>query len=94
MSSRRIIRNVVRTSIALSSIAALSSAFAVADGLPRSLPPQPLADALDTFAQISNLQVIYRADLAVGRLSKGADAGLSAQQTYMEIGRASCRERV
>ena len=85
MSSRCIIRNVVRSSIALSSIAALSSAFAVADGLPRALPPQPLADALDTFAQISNLQVIYRADLADGRLSKGADAGLSAEQTLQAL---------
>lgn len=85
MSSRHIIRNVVRCSIALSSIAALSSAFAVAEGLPRALPPQPLADALDTFAQISNLQVIYRADLADGRLSKGAAAGLSAEQTLQAL---------
>lgn len=85
MSSRRIIRNVVRTSIALSSVVALSSALAVADGLPRALPPQSLSEALETFAQISNLQVIYRADLAVGRFSKGADAGLSAEQALQAL---------
>lgn len=85
MSSSCIIRNVVRTSIVLSSIAVLSSAYAVADGLPRSLPPQPLADALDTFARVANLQVIYRADLAVGRSSRGAEAGLSAEQALREL---------
>jgi outer membrane receptor protein involved in Fe transport len=85
VSSSCIIRNVVRTSIVLSSIAVLSSAYAVAEGLPRSLPPQPLADALDTFARVANLQVIYRADLAVGRNTGAVEAGLSAEQALREL---------
>jgi outer membrane receptor protein involved in Fe transport len=85
MLSRCIIRNIVRSSIALSAIAIFSSAYAVADGLPRALPPQPLADALDSFAQASGLQVIYRAELANGLNSKGADAGLSAEQALRAL---------
>lgn len=85
MPSRCIIRNIVRSSIALSAIAILSSAYAVADGLPRAFPPQPLAEALETFAQVSGLQIVYRAELAAGLKSKGAEAGLSAEQALAAI---------
>jgi iron complex outermembrane recepter protein len=85
MSSRRLVRNIVRSSILLGAIALVSSAWAVAEGLPRPLPAQPLADALDGFARYTGLQVVYRAELTNGLQSQGAEAGLSAEQALISI---------
>jgi len=85
MSSRSLVRAVVRSSLVLSAVAVLNSAFAMAGGLPQALPPQSLADALDTFAKVTGMQLIYRAELAAGLSSHGAQAGLSAEQALHEI---------
>jgi iron complex outermembrane recepter protein len=80
MSNRRFVRAFVRTSILISPFLALSSALAMAQGLPRALPSQSLEDALDSFAAMTGLQVVYRAEIAKGLHTDGAAAGLSAQQ--------------
>ncbi|MEJ0037816.1 MAG: TonB-dependent receptor [Gammaproteobacteria bacterium] len=49
------------------------------------LPPQPLADALEMFAQRTGMQVIYSAPLAKDVMSRGAAAGLSAEQVLREL---------
>jgi iron complex outermembrane receptor protein len=85
MMSRRLVRNIVRSCLVLGAIALVSSAWAVAEGLPRPLPPQALADALDSFAKYTGLQVVYRAELTNGLQSKGAEAGLSAEQALRAI---------
>ena len=41
-----------------------------------AIPPQSLAGAIDRFAQVTGLQVIYFTDVARGRMSQGAPAGL------------------
>jgi outer membrane receptor protein involved in Fe transport len=48
-----------------------------AQALPAEIPPQSLAGAIDTFAQLTGLQVIYFTDIARGHMSKGAPAGLA-----------------
>ncbi len=48
-----------------------------AQSLPAEIPPQSLAGALDTFAQLTDVQVIYFTDIARGHTSKGAPAGLA-----------------
>ncbi len=75
----------MRSAILIGGVAILSGALAMAEGLPRALPPQPLADALDTFAKLSGLQVIYRAELAAGLNSKGSQAGLPAEEALREL---------
>ena len=85
MTSRRLIRNIVRSCLFLGPIALVTSAWAVAEGLPSRLPPQALADALDSFAKSTGLQVVYRADLTNGLHSKGAESGLSAEQALRAI---------
>lgn len=60
-------------------------ALAHAEGLPRALPPQPLADALDAFARESGVQVIYSSDLAAGIASPGASAGLDVENTLRAL---------
>jgi iron complex outermembrane recepter protein len=49
------------------------------------IAPQPLADALKAFARQSGLKLIYASDLATGRRSNGAPAGLSAGEMLQRI---------
>ena len=60
-------------------------AGAYAQGLSVPFPSQPLADALDAFANATGYQLVYRTELATGMTSKGADAGLSAEQTLRQL---------
>src|SRR5262249_47865061 len=48
-----------------------------ADSKFAAISPQPLMSALDEFVAHTGLQVIYRADVASGIQSKGADSGLT-----------------
>ena len=75
----------IKSSLAALAICLSASAFAVAEGLPRALPPQPLPDALEAFAQLSGLQVIYRAEIAAGLSSKGASEGQSAEAALKDL---------
>ena len=63
----------------------LCVARAYAEGLSGPFASQPLADALDAFAKATGYQLVYRSELAVGMTSKGADAGLSAEQTLRQL---------
>ncbi|MEQ1771520.1 MAG: TonB-dependent siderophore receptor [Devosia sp.] len=51
----------------------------------KAVEPQPLADALEKFSSQSGLQLIYRAEIARGLQTHGAQAGLSAQDTLAEL---------
>ena len=79
------IEHVMKSSLVAIAVCLSASAFAVAEGLPRALPPQPLADALDSFAQMSGLQVIYRAELAAGIRSQGASEGQSPEEALKAL---------
>jgi iron complex outermembrane recepter protein len=65
--------------------AVLCVAGAYAEGLSAPFPSQPLADALDAFAKATGYQLVYRSELAVGMMSRGADAGLTAEQTLRQL---------
>lgn len=56
-----------------------------AERLATAFASQPLADALDAFAKATGYQLVYRAELTVGMTSKGADGGLSAQETLRQL---------
>ena len=75
---------VVRT-FALVFMAILLFAEVRAERISVALPPQPLADALDAFARSTGYELVYRAELAKGLTSKGAAAGLSAQETLRQL---------
>jgi iron complex outermembrane recepter protein len=66
-------------------VASVWAANALATGLSTALSPQSLADALDVFSRATGYQVIYRADLAAGLSTQGADAGLSAIDTLRQL---------
>ncbi len=51
----------------------------------RAYAPQPLASALEEFARITGFQLVYRAELTDGLISKGASAQLSAAETLKEL---------
>jgi iron complex outermembrane receptor protein len=80
-------RSCTTVRFAMAAIFAWSSLHvaAAADGLSQSFPPQPLADALDTFARQSGLQLVYSAELSRGIQSPGARAGQSAADTLREL---------
>ena len=63
----------------------LCVAGAYAEGLSSPFASQPLADALDAFAKATGYQLVYRSELAIGMTSKGADAGLTAEQTLHQL---------
>ena len=63
----------------------VTCANACAEGLPAALPAQPLADALDAFTKATGYQLVYRAELAAGVTSKGADAALPAADTLRQL---------
>jgi hypothetical protein len=71
----------------VSGLCATVLCFAAADAEPASapFPSQPLADALDAFAKKTGYQLVYRSELAVGMMSKGADGGLTAEQTLRQL---------
>jgi outer membrane receptor protein involved in Fe transport len=85
VSNRSLVRTFVRASLLLSTVAVFNSALAIAGGLPRALPPQPLADALDDFAKMTGIQLVYRAELAVGLSSHGVQAGASAEEALQNL---------
>jgi len=47
--------------------------------------PQPVADALDEFANQTGLQLVYETRIAKERASKGARAGLSAKEALTQL---------
>ena len=60
-------------------IALLSAPISRAQPPPKlaaAIPPQPLAGALAAFANQTHLQLLYVSELARGKASKGAPAGL------------------
>jgi iron complex outermembrane receptor protein len=58
---------------------------AYANNLSVAIPPQPLADALEAFATATGYQLVYRADLAAGSTSRGADAQLPALDALKQL---------
>jgi iron complex outermembrane receptor protein len=54
-------------------------------GNDEGIAPQSLADALNAFARQSGLKLIYASDLATGRRSNGAPAGLPAAEKLERI---------
>ncbi len=52
---------------------------------PDPIDPQPLSQALDTWARQNGLQVIYGTELTKDRKSKGARAGVSAKEALTQI---------
>ncbi|MEJ1964633.1 MAG: TonB-dependent receptor [Gammaproteobacteria bacterium] len=63
----------------------LQVGFARSNIVTMPLPPQPLADALDSFAQRTGLQLIYSAALAKNVMSQGAAGGQSAEQVLRDL---------
>jgi iron complex outermembrane recepter protein len=53
--------------------------------LSAEIVPQTLAQALEAFAKQTGLQVVYLSDLAIARLSKGAQAGLSSVDALTQL---------
>src|SRR5262245_54830786 len=49
------------------------------------IPAQPLIQALTAFAAQTGLQLMYVSDIADGRPSKGAPAGLTPEQTLTRL---------
>src|SRR5690606_17936252 len=49
------------------------------------IPPQPLIQALNTFAAQTGLQLMYVSDIAEGRVSNGAPAGLPPAQMLARL---------
>ena len=45
--------------------------------LSEPVPPQSLAGAIDSYAQLTGLQIIYFSDIVRGQVSKGVPAGLA-----------------
>src|SRR5262245_19960657 len=74
-------------------LAATLMAAAIATVAPRTahaenitgIDPQPLAQALDTWARQTGLQVIYCSELMKGRTSRGAPAGLNPRAALTHI---------
>src|SRR5262245_4614063 len=50
-----------------------------------ALPPQSLADALETFAREAGYQLVYRTEVAEGLKTLGAQAGLSAEEKLRQL---------
>src|SRR5262245_14357830 len=63
----------------------LQVGWARTDALPAPLPPQPLADALESFAKQTGLQVVYSAQLAHDLNSPGTAAGQLPEQSLRNI---------
>jgi outer membrane receptor protein involved in Fe transport len=53
--------------------------------LSTAIAPQPLAAALSEFAHQTGLQLVYVSQIAAGRASKGAPAGLSATEALTQL---------
>jgi len=53
--------------------------------LSQDIPPQPLSEALAAYARQTGVQLIYLSDIATGRLSRGAHAGLTPRQALTEL---------
>lgn len=58
---------------------------AYGEGFANPMPSQMLADALETFAKITGYQLVYRTEIAAGLKTKGAEAGLSAEDTLRQL---------
>ncbi len=85
MRTQQVMRAIVTSATTLAALLMLQAASAIGQGLARDLSPQPLAEALEIFAEQTGLQLVYRAELAAGMQSRGARAGLSAEETLREL---------
>jgi hypothetical protein len=54
-------------------------------GLSKAMGPQSLAVALETFAENTGYQVVYRAEVAAGLMTQGAEVGLSTEDTLRQL---------
>jgi outer membrane receptor protein involved in Fe transport len=72
-------------SIALAVVLGMGSGIARSEGLTHALSAQGLADALDSFSKDTGLQLVYRAQIASGLKTNGAQAGRPAEETLREI---------
>ncbi|MFC4726706.1 TonB-dependent receptor [Coralloluteibacterium thermophilus] len=81
----------MRRQLALAIALALPSAFSGhADAAPpeavaAAIPAQPLDQALAAFARDSGLQLVYAAELAAGRQTRGTPAGLPPQEALERL---------
>ncbi|HUO38663.1 MAG TPA: STN domain-containing protein, partial [Mycobacterium sp.] len=53
--------------------------------LAADIPPQPLAEALAAYARQTGLQVVFVSELARGKTSKGAPAGLTQEAALTRL---------
>jgi catecholate siderophore receptor len=61
------------------------SAWAQADTVTVNIPPQDLSSALNTFAEQTNLQILYASDLAGGLTTKGAVGTVTPQEAVRQL---------
>jgi iron complex outermembrane recepter protein len=54
-------------------------------GLAQDIPPQPLSAALAAYARQTGVQLIYVSDIAAGRQSNGAHAGLAPRPALTQL---------
>jgi iron complex outermembrane receptor protein len=57
--------------------------------LGQAIPSQPLAQALDRWARVSGLQVIYGTQMTDGKMSPGAPGGVAAREALEDLLRGS-----
>jgi iron complex outermembrane recepter protein len=85
MRTRRFTRALVTSTAVVGALLMVQPEAVDAQGLAKELVPQLLADALDKFASDTGLQLVYHSQIAAGLQSKGARAGLSAEETLREL---------
>lgn len=61
------------------------SAWAQADTVTVNIPPQELSTALNTFAEQTNLQILYASDLPSGLTTKGAMGTVTPQEAVRQL---------
>ncbi len=85
MRAAAITRAILTSTVTLATLLILQTATAMSQGLSRDIGPQPLARALEVFAAETGLQLVYRSEIAAGIASRGARAGLSAEEALREL---------
>jgi iron complex outermembrane recepter protein len=63
----------------------LQLAGARGGGVAAAIRPQPLSDALETFAKYTGYEIVYRTEVARGLSSQGAEAGVSPAETLEQL---------
>lgn len=73
------------TLLTLAAFGPTGSAWAQADTVTVNIPPQDLSSALKTFAEQTNLQILYASDLAGGHTTNGAVGTVTPQEAIRQL---------